>query len=99
MYLASQRYSGTEIKRREATIEIVPSASQRRPELGRKSVRQRQPLGAILVFERDRWEAVARNQDVRVNGALELPVIGDEKVRGRICEWFRYRVSPMLIRL
>jgi hypothetical protein len=31
MYLASQRYSGTEIKRREATIEIVPSASQRRP--------------------------------------------------------------------
>jgi hypothetical protein len=23
MYLASQRYSGTEIKRREATIEIV----------------------------------------------------------------------------
>jgi hypothetical protein len=88
---------------RFARLEILAIGQAERfaaqTQLGWKTARQRQPLGAIPVFERDRWEAVARNQDVRVNGALELPVIGDEKVRGRICEWFRYRVSPMLIRL
>jgi hypothetical protein len=61
----------------------------------RKSARQCFPLRAILLLDRNRSEPVPLNQYSRVDVAFEFPIVGDERVSGRVGERRRWRIARL----